>query len=194
VLLANLEVLGLDPGRLDHVVLSHFHADHTGGLADLLPRAGGFELICPGPLSVADVDHLGRRGVRIRAADQGPLEIAPRLWTTGAVGQMLPEQALVTETEAGLVVLTGCAHPGPMALVEAARGITDQSRVDLLAGGFHLLDHELSQVGPILAELRRMEVARIAPGHCTGERVMIEMARQWPENFVRFGCGQKIEL
>jgi len=42
ILLGNMERLGLDPGTIEVVILSHFHADHTGGLTDLLnaiPRA-----------------------------------------------------------------------------------------------------------------------------------------------------------
>jgi 7,8-dihydropterin-6-yl-methyl-4-(beta-D-ribofuranosyl)aminobenzene 5'-phosphate synthase len=176
------------------VVLSHFHADHTGGLAGLLSVAGGFELTCPGPLSDEDMDHLSERDVQVHSAEKGPLQIAPGIWSTGAVGDWLPEQALVLETKAGLVVLTGCAHPGPAALVAAARGITPENRVDLLAGGFHLMDHEVSEVESILAGFRRLEVVRIAPSHCTGPAIIAEMARQWPQDFVQFGCGQKFEL
>ncbi len=35
-LLPNLAALGLDPGRIDAIVLSHGHYDHTGGLAGLI--------------------------------------------------------------------------------------------------------------------------------------------------------------
>ena len=37
VLLSNLAKLDLDPTRLDAVVLSHGHDDHTGGMGALLP-------------------------------------------------------------------------------------------------------------------------------------------------------------
>jgi 7,8-dihydropterin-6-yl-methyl-4-(beta-D-ribofuranosyl)aminobenzene 5'-phosphate synthase len=38
VLLANMERLGVDPGEVDCVVLSHSHGDHTGGVRELLPH------------------------------------------------------------------------------------------------------------------------------------------------------------
>ena len=37
VLLHNMHHLGLDPGRLSAIVLSHAHDDHTGGITALLP-------------------------------------------------------------------------------------------------------------------------------------------------------------
>lgn len=43
----NLKALGLDPARLDAVVLSHGHYDHTGGLADLLRARGRAGLKTP---------------------------------------------------------------------------------------------------------------------------------------------------
>jgi aconitase A len=47
------------------------------------------------------------------------------------------EQALVIETPAGLVVITGCAHPGIVQVAAAARVQRGQD-IDLLMGGFHL--------------------------------------------------------
>lgn len=41
----NAGLLGLDLGRIDKLVLSHGHYDHTGGLEDVLRRTGGREII-----------------------------------------------------------------------------------------------------------------------------------------------------
>jgi 7,8-dihydropterin-6-yl-methyl-4-(beta-D-ribofuranosyl)aminobenzene 5'-phosphate synthase len=44
--LHNMDFLGLDPGLLEAVVLSHGHFDHTGGLKGLLGRLkGGLDLV-----------------------------------------------------------------------------------------------------------------------------------------------------
>jgi 7,8-dihydropterin-6-yl-methyl-4-(beta-D-ribofuranosyl)aminobenzene 5'-phosphate synthase len=49
-LLANMEALGVAPGDIDAVMLSHGHYDHTGGLEDLLCSA-------PSPLPVFAHPH-----------------------------------------------------------------------------------------------------------------------------------------
>lgn len=194
VLLDNLGTLGLDPGRIDQVVLSHFHADHTGGMAALTRAAAGFGLICPGDLSNEDRAALERAGVRVSVAGGGSLEVAPGVWTTGVLGEWPPEQGLVLDLESGLVVLTGCAHPGPRAMVDAAKAKFPGRRVDLLAGGFHLPDHQMSQAREVIDGLAARGVGRVAPGHCTGERVLAEMARRWGDGYVTFGCGRRIAI
>ena len=41
----NAQLLGIDLAKVDRIVLSHGHADHTGGLRDLLRRRGEVEII-----------------------------------------------------------------------------------------------------------------------------------------------------
>ena len=41
----NAQVLRIDLSAIDRIVLSHGHADHTGGLRDVLTRAGEVEVI-----------------------------------------------------------------------------------------------------------------------------------------------------
>lgn len=48
------------------------------------------------------------------------------------------EHSLVIFTDNGLIILTGCAHPGVVEIVERAKKITKQE-VLLVAGGFHFL-------------------------------------------------------
>ena len=38
ILLANMKKLGIDPGEIDLIVLSHIHGDHVGGLHGVLER------------------------------------------------------------------------------------------------------------------------------------------------------------
>ncbi len=42
----NAERMGIDMASIDTIVLSHGHADHTGGLRDVLNKCKGAEVIC----------------------------------------------------------------------------------------------------------------------------------------------------
>ena len=41
----NAQLLGIDLATIDHIILSHGHADHTGGLREVLKRKGKVEII-----------------------------------------------------------------------------------------------------------------------------------------------------
>ena len=57
--------------------------------------------------------------------------------TTGELGIAIVEQALIMEARRGLIVLTGCAHPGSVEIVRQAKTYGD---IYLVMGGFHLAD------------------------------------------------------
>lgn len=95
VLLHNLKALGIDPGSIDAVVLSHGHDDHAGGLAMLSPllrdvplyahpevfsaRFGGRERR---PIGL-DRSAIGPR-LQVRLAE-GSTPVAPGIRTSGEV-------------------------------------------------------------------------------------------------------------
>ena len=93
----NLEQLGLDPGRISAVALSHGHSDHTGGLEYLLSRAEGFPLYAHADIfrprfakRESGFENIGipldretlAQKVELKLSTE-PAEILPNLWTTG---------------------------------------------------------------------------------------------------------------
>lgn len=99
-LLNNAKVLGIDLGRIDTVVLSHGHYDHSSGLKSLLDGNTSFTL-CAHPdvfnhkLRIAGENHkyigipvdrqaLEEKGVTIKL-DKDPVSIAPGITTTGEI-------------------------------------------------------------------------------------------------------------
>ena len=190
-LLSNMEKMEIDPAAIETVVLSHAHGDHTGGLGALLGTGVRPTVYVPRsfPASFkADV-----RAITTLVEVRGPVEIRPGVHTTGEVGSRLVEQALAVETEEGLVVITGCAHPGVVEMVRRARQVVG-GMVALVLGGFHLGGASKRQVERIIADFRDLGVQKVAPCHCTGDRAIEIFAEEYGEDFVRVGVGCVITI
>jgi 7,8-dihydropterin-6-yl-methyl-4-(beta-D-ribofuranosyl)aminobenzene 5'-phosphate synthase len=81
---------------------------------------------------------------------------------------MLDEQALVVECAGGLLVITGCAHPGVVNIVQTAREI-GRGDVFALLGGFHLGGASDERIKQTVDALKDFGIRQVFPAHCTGE-------------------------
>ncbi len=189
ILLENMRLMGVDPEQIEAVVLSHIHGDHVGGLSSLLGM--GIEpVVYLLPSFPEDFKARVREHTEVIEVSPG-LSLAEGVFTTGEMAGVVAEQALVLKREEGLVVLTGCAHPGVVEIVQRAKELFGDP-VHLVLGGFHLRDFSTLQLMDILAHFRRLEVEKVAPCHCTGDHA-IEMFRQeYGEDFIQAGVGQVI--
>jgi 7,8-dihydropterin-6-yl-methyl-4-(beta-D-ribofuranosyl)aminobenzene 5'-phosphate synthase len=192
VLLANMQRLGHRADALDAVVLSHIHADHTGGLAAVLAARPGLDLWLPDTFPAAFVRDIARRGARLHPVRAGGPLFGP-FASTGPLDHGLPEQALIIDTARGLVVVTGCAHPGVVSIAETAIRLTGRP-IHLLIGGFHLLHADAAQVDDVAARLQALGVERVAPSHCTGAAAIARFRRAWGARFVEGGLGAVLEV
>jgi 7,8-dihydropterin-6-yl-methyl-4-(beta-D-ribofuranosyl)aminobenzene 5'-phosphate synthase len=185
-LLSNMKTLGLDPEALDVVVLSHAHGDHTGGLGALLST--GARPTVYAPASFARGFKRDVRNLTELVEVTEPAQIAPGIYTTGEVGSRIVEQALAVETTDGLVVVTGCAHPGVDQMVERAGESIDDD-IALVMGGFHLGGASRGRVEGIIDDFRAMGVERVAPCHCTGDAARSLFEEAFGDDYVPAGAG-----
>jgi 7,8-dihydropterin-6-yl-methyl-4-(beta-D-ribofuranosyl)aminobenzene 5'-phosphate synthase len=187
ILLENLRLMGKDPLAVEAVVISHAHTDHTGGLQALFDLGLHPKLYL---LSAFPDEMREEVAGRVEMVEASPgQEIVPGIRTTGQVGSAIPEQALILYTKGGKVVLTGCAHPGLIQMVERAQGLGSMP-LDLVMGGFHLMEASGDEVQAILGEFRRLGVRRVGATHCTGEEAIAAMRAAYGENFQPLGAGQ----
>jgi 7,8-dihydropterin-6-yl-methyl-4-(beta-D-ribofuranosyl)aminobenzene 5'-phosphate synthase len=120
-----LQEEGIDVSEIRDVVISHEHWDHTSGLWDLMLRNRGCRgHVCPHASSalVENIELFG--GVVSASGEFRP--IRDGIVTTGEMaaafnGNALYEQALVLASAMGPVVITGCAHPGIIPILEKVR-------------------------------------------------------------------------
>ena len=190
-LLANMTALDVDPAAIDLVVLSHIHADHTGGLAGLLAAGAQPMVYLLASFPEEFKNEVASQTVVVEVT--GPAEILPGVYTTGGLGEGLVEQGLVVQTAEGNVVITGCAHPGVVRMVRAAQQIAGQE-VALVMGGFHLEDADQAQIERVIKDLRGLGVQRVAPSHCTGDRARRAFAEAFGEVYLPAGAGWTITV
>ncbi len=189
-LLSNVKALRLDITRLDAIVFSHLHADHTQGfrgLAGVVPTGTPVYLLESFPAEFKQAV----KAIEVR----DPVVLPDRDFrTTGELpGTPINEQALLIRTERGLVVLTGCAHPGIVNIVRRAKEISGE-KIHLVMGGFHLLQTPAGEVERIAKELRSLGVERVAPSHCTGDAAIEIFKTEYGPDFLASGAGRILHV
>lgn len=188
-LIENMLVLGIDPGKIDYIILSHPHGDHTGGLDALLDYGSRPAVYLLSSFPVSFKSRLGNV-TEVIEATPGQM-IADDIFTTGQLRGDIPEQAMVIRTDQGLVIITGCAHPGIVEVVEQAQALFGEP-VHLVLGGFHLGGKNQAELDAIISDFRRLNIEQVAPCHCTGGLAIANIAVEYKEDFLQGGVGRII--
>jgi 7,8-dihydropterin-6-yl-methyl-4-(beta-D-ribofuranosyl)aminobenzene 5'-phosphate synthase len=186
-LLKNMEILEIDPGAIDAIIISHEHGDHTGGLEGLLAKGIQPTVYAISTLPAGLKQRVSQLTTLVE--DDQAQEIVEGIHTTGKMNGMPPEQALIIRSSSGLVIITGCAHPGIVQIIEEARRLHPEP-VHLVLGGFHLRDKSSAQIQTILSAFRRLDVERVAPTHCTGDLAIRLFADEYEGDYLPAGVGR----
>ena len=186
----NLTRLGIDPRSIGTVMLSHFHTDHTGGLQAVLSDNGyRSTLVVPQSFPYEFKQQAGEHARVVEVS--GAIDVGEHALSTGELGKSIIEQSLLLKTSDGLVVITGCAHPGIVNIVAQAR---QQGEIDLVMGGFHLKDAGAAEIDTVIEQLKQLGVKRVAPSHCTGDLAIRMFAAAFGAGFIAVGAGARIGM
>lgn len=101
---------------------------------------------------------------------------------------ILDDQALYIPTDAGVVVVLGCAHAGAINTLNYIRELTHQP-IHAVLGGTHLINAGLPRIAQTLAALRDMNIQIFAPMHCTGPRAMAALWTAFPNQICDGAVG-----
>ncbi len=187
VLLFNMEKLGIEPSSISKVVISHVHADHSGGLEGFLEKNPNVTVFIPDYFPQSIKEMITKKGAKLVEVSS-PRKISEFVYTTGVLPGSPPEQSLVVESKKGIIVITGCAHPGIVNIVRKVKELTGSERIYLVVGGFHF--------PPVscVEELKRLGVEKVAPSHCTGDAVREAFRKAYGDDFIEYGVGRIVEV
>ncbi len=177
-LLFNMHRFNVDLDRIDRIIFSHEHGDHTGGF-QIIGLLRKVKVYLPKSFS----RHFKNKISSFPNVDLIEVsrleEIDDEMFTTGELGFLIKEQSLIVKTNRGLTVITGCSHPG---LDKILRVASKLGRIYGVVGGFHGFNK--------LEILRGIEL--IVPCHCTARKREILML--YPDSSVKCSAGCRIEI
>lgn len=191
-LFENASRLGANLSTVEAIFISHWHEDHCGSLSHVLPLSRRRI-----PVYVPSVNPSGIRIIReargIPWVCSRPTEFMEGMMSTGEMWNGISEHSLLINlNERGLVVLTGCSHPGVINIIKRAQKISGGDNIHAVIGGFHISS---TNKGMKVAEfLRQLGVKLVSPCHCTHAKAKIGIMKIMEEEYIRNGSGKSISI
>ena len=196
-LLENIESLKVNIAKIEVIVISHDHWDHTGGLWALLERKR-FKVY--GLKRFSEKFKMRIKSLNSQLVEkEGFSEIKKNIFTTGEVlaaykGMSFSEQALVIKTRRGVSVVTGCSHPGILKILKLVKSYFKRDNFYFVGGGFHLIDKDQRQLQFLIEEFGKLKVSKVGPTHCSGYEAEEFFRKSYKGNFVSLGVGKSLEV
>ncbi|MCD6155313.1 MAG: MBL fold metallo-hydrolase [Candidatus Verstraetearchaeota archaeon] len=163
------------------------------------------------PYNIDEVERIGRPILSIT-----PLEISSGIIVTGEIPRrtnfekteglktiidgkvvdddMKDDQALIIDMKDGIIIVTGCSHSGIINIAKRAVELTGKNKIKMIIGGFHLIGASDERIFKTIDEFRRMNIDRLMPCHCTGEKAIMKMAIELEGKVRRAKAGEILEI
>lgn len=191
---ANIEKMKIRLEEVTDVVFSHKHWDHRAGLKQVLEKLkaktrvflpkffGGYFLKWQYPsLAFTRVSSFQDIGTKVFS-----------FVLRGSF--LLYEQTLVLSTDNGLVLITGCAHPGIITILQETKKRFPSTPIYCVVGGFHLFSKDPQHLKDIVKEFQSFGVEKVAPCHCSGDYVRSQFQETYGKDFLPLGAGSVLRF
>ena len=186
-LFKNATRLNVNLPDVEAIFISHWHGDHCGSLSHVLPLLRKSTPAYVPSENSSRIRKIIEAGGTPRVCSE-PVEFMEGVMSTGEMGGWTSEHSLVMNVKnKGLVILTGCAHPGVVNILKRARQVSGVSEVYTVIGGFHISVNEAVKTANFL---RKTGVKLVSPCHCTSENVKKAVSNIMGKRCVKNGCGK----
>ncbi|MCD6301297.1 MAG: MBL fold metallo-hydrolase [Staphylothermus sp.] len=163
----NAEKIGIDLELLDGAVISHIHSSHIGGINALGWSSPFLKVLIP-------FDSMKSIGRIVKNNGLVPIEVLDwlnpwsQIYVTPPVYGPPWEHFLIIDTPKGLIVFSGCMHPGLRKTISVIKKRFRNKKIYALIGGLHLENALETYTENTLQELIKINPEKIIPLHCSG--------------------------
>ncbi len=187
---SNTKKMGIDLREVTDVMFSHKHDDHMAGCREIL---GELQEKCRVYLPKGFPAKLVPQNLQVQKISDFQ-EVGKNVFSMVLKGGIfLHEQALILRMEKGLVIITGCAHPGIIEILEAAQKRLNAPLYFVL-GGFHLFRKDRHFIEKIVTKFQTLQVKKAAPCHCSGEPTIAQFQEAYQDDFYKIGTGSTLTI
>ncbi|OYT40890.1 MAG: MBL fold metallo-hydrolase [Desulfurococcales archaeon ex4484_58] len=193
ILQYNVEKLGIDVELVDATIISHIHSTHIGGLSYIGWVSPYLKVYIP-------YDSMHSLGRMARSNGLIPEEVIdwinpwPGIYISKPIHGPPWEHFLVIDTSRGLIVFSGCMHPGVDKVLDIITGYLDRNIYGVV-GGFHLENAPRSIIDKTIHVLfEKYCVEKIAPLHCSGELFKRVINENYPDRIIEAGAGSILDI
>lgn len=188
----NFKALNIDPKSVDIVVVSHDHYDHTGGLSTFLEWNNNVPVYVLKSFSDKTKEIITENNSKA-VYEQELTEIFKNVFLSGELQGKTEEQSLAINTDKGLVIITGCSHPGINKILEHFKTSLNKD-IYMVFGGFHLMRMNDEEIEQIITKMKSLGVQKCGATHCTGKKQIKQFKDAFGENYVPMGVGNVVEF
>ncbi|MHA1380604.1 MAG: MBL fold metallo-hydrolase [Candidatus Helarchaeota archaeon] len=107
---------------------------------------------------------------------------------------ILDDQSLIIKMKTGIIIISGCGHSGIVNIIKKAIKISGLDHINLILGGFHLINANLDVLESTINELKKVDIGLIGPNHCTGLYPTTLIINEYQDKFREMHVGDKILL
>ena len=163
-----------------------------------------------------DKEFIADRGVSLEL-ERTSIEIAPGIITSGEIplatdfeevesgffikndneinpDTLADDQALILDTENGIVVLLGCSHRGVINTLNHIAKLTRKNKIQAILGGLHLMNATDAKLKTIIDHIYEFGLEKIGVGHCTGTRAFVALSNEFRDRVFLNTVGNTVKF
>ena len=195
IFLDNAKKMKKDLEKIDLIVLSHFHDDHTWWIKNTT-FANNKKVLAHPRVFKKIWDKIKGDYKKIESSEVYKIsEDIYFLWEIERTtkfekwkywkDKMLDDTALVIKTKKGIVIIAGCSHSGIVNICEYAKKVCNEDKIYWLIWWFHLLkmvwydNISDDQIKKTLEYLKEESIEKLYPMHCVDFEILSEMHKEF---------------